>query len=448
MQFHVLSFEGPDPYARAGGLASRVEGLSDALATLGHETHLWYVGDSGLPGHERLGNLNRHRWCQWISRYHPAGVYDGEWGKQADFASSLPPYLVEEVLTPYLATGGRAVVMAEEWHTAHAVLHLDHLLRARGLRDRVEILWNANNTYGFEHVPWPKLLAASRITTVSRYMKQRMWAVGVDPLVVPNGLPTDAFDDPDPLAVQALRARLRDRTILAKLARWHPDKRWSTAIATVAELKAQGWRPLLVARGGSEPYGGEMRLLARRAGLVWRERTLRSVAVEDLLAAVEGLEDVDVVHLATHVAPTPRRLLFAGADAVLANSVHEPFGLVGLEAMAVGGVACTGCSGEDYVLPGQNALMLETDDPGEFRQLYGALRSDPGAEAALRRAARWTARRFTWATVLRHAFLPRLAARPEGRPAPDLPPRRRRTVLRTERPDLAVRRPPPALSLR
>jgi len=26
MQFHVLSFEGPDGYARAGGLASRVEG--------------------------------------------------------------------------------------------------------------------------------------------------------------------------------------------------------------------------------------------------------------------------------------------------------------------------------------------------------------------------------------------------------------------------------------
>ena len=27
MQFHVLSFEGPDPYSRAGGLATRVDGL-------------------------------------------------------------------------------------------------------------------------------------------------------------------------------------------------------------------------------------------------------------------------------------------------------------------------------------------------------------------------------------------------------------------------------------
>ena len=40
MQFHVLSFEGPDPYSRAGDLASRVEGLTEALAELGFETHL------------------------------------------------------------------------------------------------------------------------------------------------------------------------------------------------------------------------------------------------------------------------------------------------------------------------------------------------------------------------------------------------------------------------
>jgi hypothetical protein len=40
MQFHVLAFEGPDPYARAGGIASRVTGLTQALAAMGFETHL------------------------------------------------------------------------------------------------------------------------------------------------------------------------------------------------------------------------------------------------------------------------------------------------------------------------------------------------------------------------------------------------------------------------
>ena len=70
-QLHILSFEGPDPYARAGGIASRIGGLAQALAASGFETHLWFVGDPHLPGHESHGQLQLHRWCQWISLYHP-----------------------------------------------------------------------------------------------------------------------------------------------------------------------------------------------------------------------------------------------------------------------------------------------------------------------------------------------------------------------------------------
>jgi D-inositol-3-phosphate glycosyltransferase len=116
-QFHILSFEGPDGYARAGGIATRITGLSEALAEAGFETHLWFVGDPHLPGHEKRGQLFLHRWCQWISQYHPAGVYDGEEGKRADYTASLPPFMLREILLPHLQRGGRAVVLAEEWHT-------------------------------------------------------------------------------------------------------------------------------------------------------------------------------------------------------------------------------------------------------------------------------------------------------------------------------------------
>ncbi|HKK50740.1 MAG TPA: glycosyl transferase family 1, partial [Myxococcota bacterium] len=61
MQFHLLSFEGPDAYARAGGLATRVEGLARTLAQLGFETHLWFIGDPDAPGHEQQGDLHLHR---------------------------------------------------------------------------------------------------------------------------------------------------------------------------------------------------------------------------------------------------------------------------------------------------------------------------------------------------------------------------------------------------
>jgi hypothetical protein len=57
VQFHLLSFEGPDPYSRAGGLASRISGLAEALEEAGFETHLWFVGDPDLPGCEQRGRL-------------------------------------------------------------------------------------------------------------------------------------------------------------------------------------------------------------------------------------------------------------------------------------------------------------------------------------------------------------------------------------------------------
>ena len=109
-----------------------------------------------------------HRWCQWISHYHPAGVYDGEEGKRADYAASLPPFLLREVLLRHLQRGRGAVVLAEEWHTVDAVLHLDWLLRNAEVRDKVTIFWNANNTFSFDRIRWDRLAAAAVITTVSR----------------------------------------------------------------------------------------------------------------------------------------------------------------------------------------------------------------------------------------------------------------------------------------
>ncbi|HET8965120.1 MAG TPA: hypothetical protein VFN20_02815, partial [Candidatus Acidoferrum sp.] len=267
MQFHILSFEGPDGYARAGGIASRITGLSEALAESGFETHLWFVGDPQLPGHDNRGQLWRHRWCQWISQYHPAGVYDGEEGKRADYAASLPPFLLRESLLPHLQRGGRAVVLAEEWHTVDAVLHLDWLLRNAEARDNVTIFWNANNTFSFERIAWERLAAAAVITTVSRYMRYELWERGVNPLVIPNGLTADAFAPPDREAVAALRSRLHNRTVVSKVARWDPDKRWLLAIDTVGVLKNLGWRPLLIARGGIERHGAEVLAKAAAAGL-------------------------------------------------------------------------------------------------------------------------------------------------------------------------------------
>jgi glycosyltransferase involved in cell wall biosynthesis len=407
MQFHVLSFEGPDPYARAGGLASRIEGLARTLAAMGFDAHLWFVGDPRLPGHEADGHLHLHRWCQWISAHHPGGVYDGEEGKVHDYSLSAPPALVRE-MRPHLAAGGHAVVLAEEWHTVGAVLHLDHLLRCEGMRERVTILWNANNLFGFERIDWQRLGAAAALTTVSRYMKHRMQAIGIDPIVIPNGLAADTFDPPAADGVRELRQRFRNRTVLVKMARFDPDKRWILAIETVRDMKQQGWRPLLIARGGKEAHGAEVLAAAHRARLRIAPRTAPAAGVEGLLAALHDIDDADMIELRSHVDTDSRRVLFRGADAVLANSGHEPFGLVGLEAMAAGGLACTGCSGEDYAVAGRNALVLQTSQSQEFIDMFRRLRSEPASEQAMRREGRRTAREYAWTEVVERSFLPRV----------------------------------------
>jgi glycosyltransferase involved in cell wall biosynthesis len=165
---------------------------------------------------------------------------------------------------------------------------------------------------------------------------------------------------------------------------------------------------LLLARGGVEAHGAEVLATAAARGLRVVECALPHPGVRGVLGMIESVRDVDIVSIRSPLDPDSRRVLFRASDAVLANSRHEPFGLVGLETMAVGGIACTGCSGEDYAMPGRNALVLETTNPLEFVDLFGALRANPALERAIRRAGRTTAKQYTWLQVMQRHLLPRL----------------------------------------
>jgi glycosyltransferase involved in cell wall biosynthesis len=253
------------------------------------------------------------------------------------------------------------------------------------------------------------LAHAAVITTVSRYMKHLMRGLGVEALVIPNGLSLEELLPPERAAVAELRQRFRGRTVVSKVARWDPDKRWLLAIETVGLLKRQGWRPVLIARGGVEAHGEHVLRSAAAAGLHVVERWSDRSGVPSLLQMLDGINGADIVNLRSPLDAESRRVLYRSSSAVLANSGHEPFGLVGLETMAAGGVACTGCSGEDYAVPGQNALVLETENPREFVTLLQGLRDDPARERAIRRAGQLTARQYTWAGILQRTLLPRLA---------------------------------------
>lgn len=402
MPFHLLCFEGPDDYSRAGGAATRVTGLARTLART-TETHLWFVGDPALPGEEVLGNLHLHRWCQWLGEHHPRGVYDGEAAKLDDYTASLP-----HAVLAHIHAGGPSVVIAEDWHAVHALVNLHRLLRRADLGGRAELVWNASSTVGFSRVDWTSVAGIATVTTVSRYMRNLILQKGVEAFLVPSGLDAEAFT-PVPTALAArLRASLPHRPLLVKVGRWVREKRWLLAVDTVAAMKQTGGRPLLLARGGIEPHGQEVLAHAVRSGLTVGVATVTGPDPESLVAAIAAAADADLLVIEGKIDESARRLLLHTADTVLANSIHEAIGMVGLETMAVGGVVCTGCTGEDYAVPGQNALVWQTEDPREFLALSASLQRRPGAADDLRAAARATAERFRWETILEAALWPRL----------------------------------------
>ena len=404
--FALLCFEGPDRYSLAGGLGSRVAGLSEALARSGAETHLYFIGDPGAPGvEERLdGHLTLHRWSQWISRYYGSGVYHGENEKLYDFNETVPWDVLDRVVRPAAAAGRRVFLLAEDWHTAEVLCRCSDLLHGSGLRGAATLVWNANNPMGFERVNWGRLSFVSNLTTVSRYMKHYMWGLGQNPTVIPNGIPESLLLPVAPEDERRVREALGsspDLPVFVKVARWDPDKRWVMAVHAVAALRRQGVPARLVAKGGIEAHQQEVWGLAQHLGLSVADAHIPEpatlAALVDALAAARG---ADIVNLRGFLPASLLQALYRGADAVLANSGMEPFGLVGLEAMAAGAIVFTGATGEDYARPLQNALVLETDDAGEIARDWLQLRGREDLIARIRRGARATAAEYTWPAVL------------------------------------------------
>ncbi|HTD19072.1 MAG TPA: glycosyltransferase, partial [Ktedonobacteraceae bacterium] len=253
-------------------------------------------------------------------------------------------------------------------------------------------------------INWGRLSFVSTICTVSKYMKHKMWDYGVNPLVIPNGIPKRHLTPVDPIDVERLRevARLGDprRLFLFKIGRFDPDKRWIMAVEAVARLKHSGHPVTLFVRGGIEPHGAEVLRHAYQMGLSIRDIVARRPNLKQCIDAVAKAGPADIYNLRFFLPEEFVRTTYAAADATLANSGHEPFGLVGLEVMAAQGIAVTGSTGEDYAVSFENTIVTETDDPDEIVGYLLYLRRHPEEQERIRTAGRQTAEQFLWDQVI------------------------------------------------
>ncbi|HVC22461.1 MAG TPA: glycosyltransferase [Candidatus Dormibacteraeota bacterium] len=409
LAFALIAMEGPDQYSQAGGLGVRVSQLSRALAAGRNPTRIYFVGDPEAAAEEMWEGVQLRRLGQEISREFPGGVYQGERLKLSYLAARFPAQLISEWVEPQIQAGRLPVLLFEEWQTAAWAQSTFDLLCERSIGSRCLVVWNANNQFGFERMDWVGLEQAAAITTISRHMRLLVGGFGVDPIVIPNGIPEEYLQPADPVAVEALRRAAGPRQVLLKIGRFHRDKRWIQAVRALGELRRTGAPVRMLVRGGNEHYRQDVLQAARDSGLgvgSWDER-INEVA--DLERALAATQDVDLLELTKFLPEELLPILYAASLAVLANSGFEPFGLVGLETMAAGGVAVVGATGEDYARHLHNSLVIETESPQELAQVIWRVVSQPQVGEEIRRSARAMAATYSWPLVVEGDLLPRLA---------------------------------------
>ncbi|NLG66516.1 MAG: glycosyltransferase, partial [Actinobacteria bacterium] len=175
----------------------------------------------------------------------------------------------------------------------------------------------------------------------------------------------------------------------------------------LAAERLRGRSISMVIRGGIEPHALEVLHNAHTRGLKIVDLRLPEKTSE-AIAAFNQAPRADIYNVLSFMTDDIISLFYAAADAVLANSGHEPFGLVGLEVMAAGGMAFVGSTGEDYAIPWLNGVVLDSDDPAEICVALQHLREQPQARAQMRREAKATAENYTWKKIVEDALLQKL----------------------------------------
>ena len=139
---------------------------------------------------------------------------------------------------------------------------------------------------------------------------------------------------------------------------------------------------------------------AYNMGLHIQDVEARRPTMKQSLDAVAKAGPADIYNLRFFLPEEFVRATYRASDATLANSGHEPFGLVALEVMAAEGIAVTGSTGEDYAISFENAIVTETDDPDEIVGYLLYLRRHPEEQTRIRKAGCLTAEQFLWDQVI------------------------------------------------
>ena len=338
-----------------GGLARHVYHLSRALTSVGAEVHVLTCGQEGSPAREVQGRVVVHR----VMPYPLSAPGLLPWVLQLNVA------MLEQGASIMEEAGPFDLIHAHDWLVALAARGLKHRYRTPLVatvhateHGRHQGLHTPEQRY-IGSVEWYLTYEAWKVICCSQYMRSDLMSVFGLPAgklaVIPNGVTTGGGQEPPGGA--------RSRQVLF-VGRLVPEKGVSVLLEAASYvLEACPDAHFTVA--GSGPAAAELHRQAYQLGVI--ERVTFTGYVDD--ATLAGL--------------------YRRAAVAVFPSLYEPFGIVALEAMALGATVVVSDTGglaeivEDGVTglraePGNAQALAEaitglfTDEPRRRRLAVGA----------------------------------------------------------------------------
>ena len=329
MKIAYLSLEFPPRIY--GGLGIYVNEMSREMAALGQSISVFTPGDSNLPRQEQMNDVA-------VFRTNPVAIRDGleiflspetlAWGDGLRFFEDLISINLQSAAA-VMDNGPFDICVAHDWLGLWGGM----AVKRKGL----PLIYHVHGLeIGRSDNPNQQLVAlerrgaelADRIITVSKAMKKQIADMGISKdkiSVCYHGVDGQFFDPQkaDPGALASLRRRYgfaEDDTIILFLGRLEPVKGVRELLAAFPSVLSRHpkTRLLLVGRGSLEG---------------WVKQELQRLGHSHVARVTDFLSPQEKMH---H---------YALADICVFPSIYEPFGIVALEAAAMGKAAVVGASG-------------------------------------------------------------------------------------------------------
>jgi glycosyltransferase involved in cell wall biosynthesis len=385
MRILMLSWEYPPRIV--GGIARHVQELSEALAQLGGEVHVITAAHPQAPAEAVENGVMLHRVGVPFTPS-PATLLEQVYALNAAIESRAEPLLSE-----WLRSGKRRPILihAHDWLVEPAARALKHHFKLPLI---ATIHATEHGRHGglhtdlsrtISHHEWQLSYEAWRVIVCSHFMRDEVHhilSVPYDKLdVIPNGIRAEKFAFEFP---QQERAAFRTRFAL-------PDQ---PLILFVGRLvREKGIHVLLQAMPMVKAYVPNAKLVIVGGG--WRahlEGFARFLRMESSVCFTGFIPDEELLRL------------YRVVDVAVYPSLYEPFGIVALEAMAVGvPVVVSDAGGLKEVVQHERTGLITWAGNAESLA-WGILRvlQEPrSARQRAERARRAVQRQFNWARIAR-----------------------------------------------